>query len=139
MVRHTHRRRQTKGRRRNTRRSRRTQRGGFSFSSFFGSSDDVTVLEKKLAQETDPEKKAKIQKDIKIAEEDKRHEEAIKKIEEAPVGATESAVSSQSPSNSSVSNDMVKASTGAGQMPSNGANMYSVIGGRRRSRRYRRR
>jgi hypothetical protein len=138
MVRHTHRRRQSKGRRRNTRRSRRTQRGGFSFSSFFGSSDDVTVLEKKLAQETDPEKKAKIQKDIKIAEEDKRHEEAIKKIEEAPVGATESAVSSQS-SNSQASNDMVKASTGAEQMPPNGANMYPVRGGRRRSRRYRRR
>ena len=65
----------------------------------------------------------------------------------APAGAvsssetSNSALSPGSPYNSPAS----QASTGAGQMPSNGmvntssdANMYSGIGGRRRSRRYRR-
>jgi len=132
MVRHTHRRRQTRGRRRQTRRNRRTQRGGFSFSSFFGSSDDIEKMKEELAQETDPLKKDKIQKKIRIAEEDKRHEETIKKIEEAPAGAAAATV--ETPTASS------ELSTGAGQMASSGANnsMYSGTGGRRRSRRYRR-
>jgi hypothetical protein len=143
MVRHTHRRRQSRGRRRNTRRSRRTQRGGFSFSSFFGSSDDVTDLKKKLAEATDPVEKDNIRKKIELAKLEIKYNEDKKMIENgtgtaaAAEGAassvsSNSAVSSQSPYNSS-------ASTGAGQMPSNGtSNMYSGIGGRRRSRRYRR-
>lgn len=146
MVRQTHRRRQSRGRRRNTRRSRRTQRGGFSFSSFFGSSN-IEDLEKKLAKETDPKKKAEIETEIRIAKEDKRHEEAVEMIKNgtaaAEVGAasrvsSNSALSTGSPYNSSAS----QASTGAGPMSSNDMVYTSTganIGGRRRSRRYRRR
>lgn len=120
------------------RRSRRTQRGGFSFSSLFGSSDNVTDLEKELAQATDPDKISDLKKQIKLAELKQKYDEDKKMIENgtAAEGAassvsSNSAASSQSPYNSS-------ASTGAGQMSSTDANMYSGIGGRRRSRRYRR-
>jgi hypothetical protein len=126
MVRHTHRRRQTRGRRRQTRRNRRTQRGGFSFSSFFGSSDDIEKMKEELAQETDPIEKAEIQKKITYAEADETFKKAKKSIEEkGSAGAATGGVYS----------------TGAGQMASSGANnsMYSGTGGRRRSRRYRRR
>lgn len=149
MVRHTHRRRQTKGRRRNTRRS---QRGGGIFD-FFGSSDDVTDLGKKLANETDEVEKDNIRKQIKLAKLKKKYEEDKKMIENgtgtaaategaAPSVSSNSAASSQSPYNSSASQASTGAgqmsASGAGQMSSTGANMYSGIGGRRRSRRYRR-
>lgn len=116
------------------RRSRRTQRGGFSFSSLFGSSDNVTDLEKELAQATDPDKISDLKKQIKLAELKQKYDEDKKMIENgtAAEGAassvsSNSAASSQSPYNSS-------ASTGAGQMSATDA----IIGGRRRSRRYRR-
>lgn len=139
MVRQTHRRRQTKGRRRNTRRSRRTQRGGgiFDFLSF--GSSNIEDLEKKLADATDPKEKAEIQKKIELAKLEIKYNEDKKMIENGTAAATEgaapsvssnSSASSQSPYNSPAS----QASTGAGQMASTGA----IIGGRRRSRRYRR-
>ncbi len=139
MVRQTHRRRQSRGRRRNTRRSRRAQRGGgiFDFLSF--GSSNIEDLEKKLADATDPKEKAEIQKKIELAELKQKYDEDKKMIENgtATEGAassvsSNSVASSQSPSNSSVS--QASTATGAGQMASNGAN----IGGRRRSRRYRR-
>jgi hypothetical protein len=141
MVRQTHRRRQTKGRRRNTRRSRRTQRGGgiFDFLSF--GSSNIEDLKKKLADATDPKEKAEIQKKIELANLEIKYNEDKKMIENgtSTAAATEgaassvssnSSASSQSPYNSPAS----QASTGAGQMSASGA----IIGGRRRSRRYRR-
>ena len=143
MVRHTHRRRQSRGIRRNTRR---TQRGG-GFFDFFGSSDDVTDLEKKLAEATDPLEKDKIQKQIKLAKLEIKYNEDKKMIENGTgtAAASEGAASSVS-SNSVLStgspynSPASQASTGAGQMPSSGANngMYQGTGGKRRSRRYKR-
>ena len=61
--------------------------------------------------------------------------------------ATEGAASSESSTGSPYNSPASQASTGAGQMPSNGMvntssdannSMYSSTGGRRRSRRYRR-
>ena len=80
MVRHTHRRRQTKGRRRHTRRSRRTQRGGGLFD-FFGSSD-VNELQRKLTAEQDPIKKAEIQEEISIEQAKQTKDRTVKQIKE---------------------------------------------------------
>ena len=98
-------------------------------------------MKQKLAEETDPKKKAEIQKDITIAEAEQQYDNTVKKIEETGAGAassetSNSALSTGSPYNSSAS----QASTGAGQMASSDANnrMYSATGGRRRSRRYKR-
>ena len=141
MVRHTHRRRQSRGRRRNTRRSRRTQRGGFSFSSFFGiGSKDLAELQQELAAEQDPIKKAEIQEKLDLEMLEQNYEKDKKKIKDRVAnGANGAAISSTSV------NNMTRSSDGRFQSPAatangNGlgvSNMFS--GGRRKSRRYRRR
>lgn len=90
MVRHTHRRRNS--RRRRQTRGRRTQKGGFSFSGLFGSSD-VNALQQELREERDPVKRGKIVKEIKTEQENKRHDEELKKIDKGD--ATESNMGNQ--------------------------------------------
>jgi hypothetical protein len=79
MVRHTNKRRNS--RRRRQTRGRRTQKGGFSFSKFFGSSNDVNDLREKLRDEKDPTKIAEINKEINKEIENQRHEKTLQEIE----------------------------------------------------------
>ena len=139
MVRHTHRRRQSRGRRRNTRRSRRTQRGGFSFSSFLGfGSKDVAELQKDLMEEQDPIKKAEIQEKISIEQAKQIKDRTVKQIKER--GANGPALSSTNVDNNMTRNSagqfQSSAANGMGMGAAASSNMFR--GGRRKSRRYRR-
>lgn len=128
MVRQTHRRRQSRGRRRNTRRSRRTQRGGGMFSFLGFGSSDLDELRNKANTETDPIKKAEIQKDITCAEAEEKLEQVKKTIKEkGSTGAATGGVDSPS--------QLSSTGTSNGMGTSN-SNMFR--GGRRKSRRYRR-
>lgn len=134
MVRHTHRRRQTKGRRRHTRRSRRTQRGGGWFD-FFGSSD-VNQLQQKLNTETDPEKKAEIQKELSIEQAKQQYDKTVKQLKER------SSQGNTGMSSSSMDNSSMGSNTGMGMGMGNNTGMgmgnQSMFGAGRRRRSHRR-
>ena len=139
MVRHTHRRRQSRGRRRNTRRSRRTQRGGFSFSfsSLFGSGN-LAELQQELAAEQNPIKKAEIQEKISIKQAEEIKKRTVEEIERR--GANGPALSSTNVDNNMTRNSagqfQSSAANGMGMGAAASSNMFR--GGRRKSRRYRR-
>ena len=135
MVRHTHRRRQSRGRRRNTRRSRRTQRGGNILTDLFSSTptdadiqklqEEIIKLQEKLNKELDPIKKAEIQEEISNKQAEKIKYETI--IKEKARLANGGAISSTSPNRNSA---------GQFQSPANvtgtGTSNYLGRGGRRR-------
>ena len=135
MVRHTHRRRQSRGRRRNTRRSRRTQRGG-GILSFFGiGSKGLPELQQELAAEQDPIKKAEIQEEISIEQAKQIKDRTVTQIKER--GANGAALSSTSV-NTNVNRDIngrFQSSNGNGTangMGMGAAASSSMFGGRRR-------
>ena len=137
MVRHTHRRRQTKGRRRHTRRSRRTQRGGGLFD-FFGSKpndDDIKNLQEKLNMERDPEKKADIQEELSIAQAKQTKDRTVKQIKER--GSQGNNMGSTGMGMGSTGMGMGNTGMGMGNtgMSSYGAGNMSYGGRRRRSHR----
>ena len=145
MVRHTHRRRQTKGRRRHTRRNKRTQRGGVSgWFDFFSSPnyDDIKNLQQKLNMETDPEKKADIQEELSIAQAKQIKDRTVKQIKERGTQGNTGMGMGMGMGNTGMgmsSNSMGMGNTGMGMgntgMSSYGAgNMssYGARGGRRR-------
>ena len=129
MVRHTHRRRQSRGRRRNTRRSRRTQRGGFSFSfsSLFGSGN-LAELQQELAAEQNPIKKAEIQEKISIKQAEEIKKRTVEEIERRGAQGNNMGLSSTDNTNTTRDRDI----NGRFQSPTR------QEGGRRKSRRYRR-
>jgi hypothetical protein len=139
MVRHTHRRRQSRGRRRNTRRSRRTQRGGSFFG--FGTPTDADIKKKEEALQQNPTN-TELKEELDLARLEKKYEDDKRKIKESV--ANGAALSS-----TGVTNNMTRNSAGQFQSPASNANgagagygagisnMFS--GGRRKSRRYRRR
>lgn len=130
MVRHTHRRRQSRGRRRNTRRSRRTQRGGGWWP--FGSKD-LAQLRNDLNNEKDEVKMAEIQKDITCTEAEEKLELLKKSIKDRV--ANGAAISSTSV-NTNVNRDMngrfQSSANGMGMGAATSSNMFSGRGGRRR-------
>lgn len=132
MVRHTHRRRQSRGRRRNTRRSRRTQRGGGMFSFLGFGSKDVAQLQKDLMEEQDPIKKAEIQEEISIEQAKQIKDRTVTQIKER--GANGAALSSTSV-NTNVNRDM----NGRFQSSANGTGVSNMFGAGRRRRSHRRR
>ena len=149
MVRHTHRRRQSRGRRRNTRRSRRTQRGGFSLFGFGEvTNEEIQKLKEKL-NNAETSEKPKIQKELDLAQAkiakqmaeknaENIYEAAVKRIEEG--GAAISSTSGTSPNRNSAgqfqSSNGNGATAGYGTSATAGygtgaaGNMFS--GGRRR-------
>jgi hypothetical protein len=108
----------------------------FSFLGF--GSKDVAQLQKDLMEEQDPIKKAEIQEEISIEQAKQIKDRTVNQIKER--GANGAAISS-----TNVNNNMTRNSAGQFQSPAatangNGlgvSNMFS--GGRRKSRRYRRR
>jgi hypothetical protein len=136
MVRHTHRRRQSRGRRRNTRRSSRTQRGGGGILSFFGiGSKDLAELQKKLMEEQDPIKKAEIQEEISIEQAKQIKDRTVKQIKESVSNGA------ASQSSTGVNNNMTRNSAGQFQSPANGTGVgvSNMFGAGRRRRSHRRR
>jgi hypothetical protein len=141
MVRHTHRRRQSRGRRRNMRRSRRTQRGGGWWP--FGSKD-VAQLRNDLNNEKDEVKRAEIQKDITCTEAEEKLELLKKSIKDRVAnGAAISSTSGTSLNRNSAGQFQSSANTGAAAGYGNGAAnsmgmgmgtaaSSSMFGGRRR-------
>jgi hypothetical protein len=132
MVRHTHRRRQSRSRRRNTRRSRRTQRGGGWWP--FGSKD-VAELQKDLMAEQDPIKKAEIQEEISIEQAKQIKDRTVKQIKESVSNGA------ASQSSTGVNNNMTRNSAGQFQSPANGTGVgvSNMFGAGRRRRSHRRR
>ena len=131
MVRHTHRRRQTKGRRRHTRRTRRTQRGGglFDFFSSTPNDDDIKNLQQKLNMEQDPIKKAEIQEELSCAQAKQIKDRTVKQIKERGTQGNNIGSSSMGMSNNGMgmgNNNMARNSAGQFQSPN------SMFGGRRR-------
>ena len=134
MVRHTHRRRQSRGRRRNTRRSIRTQRGGAWYDFFISPPTDEDIqklkeeikkLQEKLNKASSPEEKADIQQELTIAQAKQQHAETMKQIKER--GANGAAISSAFNAN------------GAAAGYDSGFQSSTTQGGGRRRRSHRRR
>jgi hypothetical protein len=142
MVRHTHRRRQSRSRRRNTRRSRRTQRGGFSLFGFGEVTDEEIQKLKERLNNADISKKPEIQKELGLAQAkkakqmeeanaEKKYKDTVERIE-----AGGAALSSTSVNNMTRSSDgRFQSSNGNGA--ANGMGMgtaasSSMFGGRRR-------
>lgn len=155
MVRHTHRRRQSRGRRRNTRRSRRTQRGGFSLFGFGEVTDaDIMEIQDRL-NKADTSEKPKIQKELGLAQAknakqmeeanaEKKYKDTVARIEAG--GAAISSTSVTSPNRNSAgqfqSSNGNGAANGMGMgaaATSNGNGTGNMFSGGRRRRSHRRR
>lgn len=147
MVRHTHRRRQSRSRRRNTRRSRRTQRGGYSLFGF-GEVTAADIQKKQAALQQNPTNlelkkdldldQAKLVKQTEEENAKKKYEAAVKRIEEG--GAALSSTSVNTNVNRDINGRFQSPANAAGAAAtSNGNGTGNMFGGGRRRRSHRRR